>query len=82
MDVVLELVKVLGFPAALVLLMGWYHMRTVRAKDAEIARLNEERLKEKSQETERLLKMQGEFMQLQSEQQQTLNLLADRAVRR
>ncbi len=78
MDVVLELVKVLGFPAALVLLMGWYHVRTVKAKDEEIQRLNDARVLEKQQETVRLLKMQAEFTQLQGEQQQTLKLLADR----
>lgn len=81
MDIVLELVKAVGFPAAMLVIVGWHHVRTVRAKDGEIARLNEERLEQKEQETARLLKLVQEFNQLQNEQQQTLSLLADRTGR-
>ena len=82
MDAFLEFAKFWGLPFALLLGLAVFHARTVRAKDAEIQRLNEARLKEKDAETTRLLGMQSEFMQLQNEQQQTLNLIAERMPRR
>jgi hypothetical protein len=82
MDTVLQLLTNFGLPTTLLLLVGWYHVRTVGKKDAEIKRLNDERIKEKDGETGRALSMQADFMQLQGEQQQTLSLIADRLPRR
>lgn len=76
MDVLIEIARVFGLPAALLVGLSIYHVRTIRAKDREIKRLNDARLEEKEDETERLLNMVQEFNRLQNEQQQTLNLLA------
>ena len=85
MDVLLDLLKYYGIPLTMLVALAVHHVRTLRShktdignKDDEIKRLNEERLKEKGAETDRLLGMVTEFNKLQGEQTTSLNLIADR----
>ena len=78
MESVLELVTQLGLPTALLVVIAVHHVRALRERDAEIARLHALLLSAKDQEMTRLLEMQEEFMHLQGELERTLRLLTAR----
>ena len=79
---ILEILKAFGPAVAGVAAVGWGMWimlrakdRIIKAKDEEIARLNEERIKEKQAATDQLLQIVGDFNSLQEEQNKTLALL-------
>lgn len=51
-------------------------MKTIQHKDAEIARVNEERIKEKQAATDQLLRIVQDFNSLQAEANRTLDQLS------
>lgn len=77
-DLVFQLLAQFGLPTTMLIGLAWYHVKVIKSKDAEISRLNDARVNEKEEATDRLLGMLQEFNQLQEQQTQTLTLLAER----
>lgn len=64
MEIVLEVARQFGIPVALLAVVLWRYDRVVREKDAEIARINDARVKEKDDYAQRLLAQNKELYEL------------------
>lgn len=82
MDILLSLLTQFGLPTALLLVLAAYHIRVVRQKDGEIARVNEARIEEAASAAERLLGTASEIILLGTELRTTLEVLGERLRRR
>jgi hypothetical protein len=70
-----DLVSRVGVPLALLAFFAYYHARVVKAKDDEIARISEQRVKEARENTDKLLTQNTSFMELLGEVDSTLKLV-------
>jgi hypothetical protein len=88
-EIFLELVKSIGLPAAMIVVMGVYHAGVVKAKDAEIARVNgikdaelsrvnELRVKESQEVSDKLIGRDAKYIEVMGEMDKTLTLVAQR----
>ena len=71
-----ELITQLGAPLGLLLAGAAYHVKTLRAKDREIRRINEARVNEQEKSADRMMEIASEFTRLSNEQEKTLVVLA------
>lgn len=70
-----DLVSRVGVPLALLAFFAYYHARVVKAKDDELARISEQRVKEARENTDKLLAQNTSFMELLGEADATLKLV-------
>ena len=72
----IDLFKTYGIPLALLLALAVHHVRVVLAKDKEIARVNEERVRDAQESAKEMLKVATEFTDLTSDARTTMALVA------
>ena len=68
----------LGVPTAILVAVLYYHVRIVREKDAELARVNEQRVAESKAHAERMYEREKTQTELFGEVDKTLTLLLER----
>jgi hypothetical protein len=73
-----DLTSHLGLPVAMLVAFAWYHVRVVKDKDAELARINENRVKESRDLSDKLVERDKDFLEMLNEVDKTLTMLADR----
>ena len=72
----LDLIEKFGLPLAILLALAVHHVRVVMRKDTEIARVNEERVKDAQKSAERMLKVASEFTELTNDTKTSMALVA------
>lgn len=71
----IELVRTLGIPIGMLVVILPYHARVVREKDAELARVNELRVKEAEASSKTAMTLQAEQLTTIKEVDATLRVL-------
>lgn len=78
MEAWVDLATRLGLPVAMLAAFAWYHVRVVRDKDAELSRINEKRVDESRELSNKLVERDKTFLEMLNEVDKTLTMLADR----
>jgi len=73
-----DLASRLGVPIALLAIVATYHVRVIREKDAELARINEMRVKESREIADKMVERDKTFLEMLGEVDRTLSMLLDR----
>jgi hypothetical protein len=67
-----------GLPVAMLAAFAWYHARVVKEKDGELSRINELRVKESRELSDKLVERDKTFLDMLNEVDKTLSMLLDR----
>lgn len=74
----LDIAKTFGVPTAILVIVLVYHARVVKDKDAELARVNELRVKESKDLADLLLVRDKGFLELLAEVDKTMTIMLER----
>jgi len=78
MEIWLDIAKTFGVPTAILVIVLVYHARVVKEKDAELARVNELRVKESKDLADLLLVRDKGFLELLGEVDKTMTIMLER----
>jgi hypothetical protein len=71
-----------GVPVAILGVVLVYHAKVIRAKDAELARINDLRVEESKKVTDKMIERDGAYLEMMGDIDKTLTVIGERMSKR